>query len=212
VTNPKFVVRRGSLTAEEYLQAYGAWGDYRSAKRFASQDAAEKFYRQRFTSENFGIFPVSVARRDNPHPKEVRLIADRFGLTAAEARHLATHPRVVEIRDQHERWLMAHGYPAPSSSLSRGKLLEMMGYGRDRAANPRKDNVKLRKGTRVRTQYRGVDVRGSIHLVKKDGYAVVILDEADADATLTDAVEVPVSRVTVERQSRDNSAWAKVFG
>jgi len=70
-----------------------------------------------------------------PHPKEVRLIADRYGLTAAEARHLATHPRVVEIRDQHERWLMAHGYPAPSSSLSRGKLLEMMGYGR--AANPR---------------------------------------------------------------------------
>lgn len=91
---------------------------------------------------------------------------------------------------------MGHDYWVDAEALS----AEKTSY----SANPRKDNVELRKGTRVRTQYRGVDVRGRIHLLKKDGYVVVILDEADADATLVDAVEVPVSRVTVE--SHDNPA------
>lgn len=40
-------------------------------------------------------------------------------------------------------------------------------------------------------------MRGKIHLVKKDGYAVVILDDDDAETAMADAVEVPVSRVTV---------------
>jgi hypothetical protein len=155
------------------------------------------------------------------HPDEIEeLIVVERGSGNFNLKRRITDPYVVRATDGKSSEWVAPSNILYTDTLAAGiRAAEMFEEENeekrkkeDFAANPRKDNVKLRKGTRVRTQYRGVDVRGSIHLVKKDGYAVVILDEADADATLVDAVEVPVSRVTVESQSHDNPAWSKVFG
>lgn len=70
----------------------------------------------------------------------------------------------------------------------------MAGMPKRRAA---RDTTKIRKGARVQTRYRGVDVRGRIHLIVKDGFAVVILDDDDAETVMADAVEVPVAKVSL---------------
>lgn len=55
-----WVVRRTGWD-EAYMLVDGAWGDYRDAKRFASQDAAERAFRTRYQGEGFGLF--STGRR-----------------------------------------------------------------------------------------------------------------------------------------------------
>lgn len=62
-TNPKYVVRKGSLVIDIYLQPDGSMGPYISAKRFGTQDAAIKAGRAVFPSDDFGIFACSIRRR-----------------------------------------------------------------------------------------------------------------------------------------------------
>lgn len=49
------------------------------------------------------------------------------GLTAGEASKLLAHPDYKNVIAQHEKWREEHGFPAKDSSLSRGKLLDMVG-------------------------------------------------------------------------------------
>ena len=54
----KVCVRKGSLTEESVPHSDKALGTYgRSGRRFASDDAAEKFVRRHIEGENWGIFP-----------------------------------------------------------------------------------------------------------------------------------------------------------
>lgn len=53
----KYVIRKGSLKVSEYLQKNGKFGEYKTSKRFISQDAAENFATQ-FGISDFGIFPA----------------------------------------------------------------------------------------------------------------------------------------------------------
>jgi hypothetical protein len=56
----KFVIRKGSLTEELYMQPHGGFGDYKTAKRFSREavdKAAASF--ERAHGKNYGVFPVS---------------------------------------------------------------------------------------------------------------------------------------------------------
>ena len=61
-TKPKIVVRRNQFAPDEYLQKDGTWGAYKTARRFASQAAAE-CVAWAHGIEVFGLFPVSTPRR-----------------------------------------------------------------------------------------------------------------------------------------------------
>lgn len=56
----------------------------------------------------------------------IRYLSKEFGLTSKEAKSLAIHPKHREIIERLDKWRGQHGYPAPNSPLSRGKLLELM--------------------------------------------------------------------------------------
>ena len=56
-----FVIRKSSLTEEQYLDRKGQWGPYPKAKRFSTQDAAEKFMDAHNASDG-GIFTCWRAR------------------------------------------------------------------------------------------------------------------------------------------------------
>lgn len=58
----KYVVRRGGFHHSVFLQKDGSWGIYRTAKRFATQDGAENFYRANYGGNDFGVFPVGSYR------------------------------------------------------------------------------------------------------------------------------------------------------
>lgn len=63
-TQPRNVVRRGSLTEDKYIQPDGTWGDWQTAKRFSNEDLATQFYDRFFPGvDNYGLFPCSVPRR-----------------------------------------------------------------------------------------------------------------------------------------------------
>ena len=67
MTNAKHVIRMGSLTEEKYLQRDNTWGDYKTAKRFKNQDAANEHGQKHVTpahGQNWGTFAISV-----PHYK-----------------------------------------------------------------------------------------------------------------------------------------------
>lgn len=50
------VIRQNSLSADLYIQRGGSWGAYRTARRFASQNAAER-YATKHGIEIYGLFP-----------------------------------------------------------------------------------------------------------------------------------------------------------
>lgn len=50
-----FRVRRQISKKEEYMQADGSWGPWRTAKRFKTMDAASTFA-ELHTSERFGLY------------------------------------------------------------------------------------------------------------------------------------------------------------
>lgn len=50
------VIRKGSVTENVYLQRDGTWGEYRTARRFYSQNAAEKAGTA-LGIDDYGIFP-----------------------------------------------------------------------------------------------------------------------------------------------------------
>lgn len=60
-TKPRVVVRRNALESE-YMQPSGDWGDYRTAKRFTSDAAADAFAATHGVTDH-GLFNVSVRRR-----------------------------------------------------------------------------------------------------------------------------------------------------
>lgn len=62
-TSPRYVVRKGSLTHEHYLSKGGLWGDYENARRYPTQDAADKAGHNAALDGNYGIFPCSTPRR-----------------------------------------------------------------------------------------------------------------------------------------------------
>ena len=53
--NERLVIRRNQLSPSEYLQRDGTWGDLRTARRFASQNAAAKAAEQ-LGIDQYGIF------------------------------------------------------------------------------------------------------------------------------------------------------------
>jgi hypothetical protein len=53
----KFVVRKGGLLREKFLQKNGRWsGDYKTAKRFSSKDAADRA--GAIQGPDYGVFPI----------------------------------------------------------------------------------------------------------------------------------------------------------
>ncbi len=56
-----FVIRANSLTEEQYLDGNGKGGPYPKAKRFSTQDAAERFMLAHDAASS-GIFPCWRAR------------------------------------------------------------------------------------------------------------------------------------------------------
>jgi hypothetical protein len=65
MTQPKHVIRRGSLAKDEYLQHDGSFGAHKTAKRFDSAHAADTHAEKHLghLNGNYGVFPVSTARR-----------------------------------------------------------------------------------------------------------------------------------------------------
>jgi hypothetical protein len=61
-----------------------------------------------------------------PNPEGARWLAKKYGLTTKEADTLASHPEQRRIVNRIERWREEHGFPAPDSSLVRGKLLDLL--------------------------------------------------------------------------------------
>ncbi len=61
--------------------------------------------------------------RGGAAPEGTKWIAAKYGLTLTEAAALATHPRRDQIMVEHDRWCLSIG-AAPSSALSRGRLLD----------------------------------------------------------------------------------------
>ncbi|MGO8744667.1 MAG: hypothetical protein ACLQNE_01635 [Thermoguttaceae bacterium] len=57
-----FVIRKGSLIEEQYLDRNGKWGPYPKGKRFSTQDAAERFMLAHDAASS-GIFPCWRARQ-----------------------------------------------------------------------------------------------------------------------------------------------------
>lgn len=51
----KTTIRKNSLTEELYIQKDGSWGPHKTAKRFASDDAAER-YAAKTGLEVYGLF------------------------------------------------------------------------------------------------------------------------------------------------------------
>ena len=66
-TNPKVVIRRNG--AEQYMDKQGNWGDYKQAKRFASDDEADTFAQKHGVTDH-GLFRCSVPY--NRERKKVR--------------------------------------------------------------------------------------------------------------------------------------------
>lgn len=62
MTKPKTVIRKNSLAVDHYMQKDGTFGAYATAKRFATDDAADAFALLHGVTDH-GLFPVSVARR-----------------------------------------------------------------------------------------------------------------------------------------------------
>ena len=61
--------------------------------------------------------------RGGAAPEGSKWLAGKYGLTLSEAATLATHPRRDQIVDEHDEWCLSVG-AAPSSALSRGRLLD----------------------------------------------------------------------------------------
>jgi hypothetical protein len=56
----KYVIRKGSLTEELYLQPAGHWGRYDTARRFSTPDKATQCAEQ-LGIEDYGIFDAGAA-------------------------------------------------------------------------------------------------------------------------------------------------------
>jgi hypothetical protein len=65
-----------------------------------------------------------------------RWYARKYGLTAAEARAVAAHPRIVDLEIGLDAWRERHGWPAAASPLTRGRLLEIAGVRADETVEP----------------------------------------------------------------------------
>ena len=63
MTEPRCVIRMGSLTEELYLDRDGHWGEYKNAKRFRTQNAAVQFAAKHSVGDNYGLFDCSTPRR-----------------------------------------------------------------------------------------------------------------------------------------------------
>jgi hypothetical protein len=61
MTQPRCVVRKSGLTEDLYLDAQGEWAEYKDAKRFRTDTAAEAFADQHGLT-GYGIFPCSTSR------------------------------------------------------------------------------------------------------------------------------------------------------
>lgn len=62
----KYVIRKGSLTEELYLQPAGHWGRYDTARRFSTQDKATQCAKKLGIGENYGIFDAGAAKPVKP--------------------------------------------------------------------------------------------------------------------------------------------------
>ena len=99
-------------------------------RRSSRPPARDKRQRTKFTRAE-----VEAARRWN---------RNKYGLSSEESDFLVTHQRFEQIEIAHEQWREKHGYPAANSSISRGMLLDMMGFpGRRR--DPRRITAAQRR-------------------------------------------------------------------
>ena len=49
-------IRKGSLTENLYLTKDGTWANWAKAKKFTTQDAADKFAQKHGIGKNYGLF------------------------------------------------------------------------------------------------------------------------------------------------------------
>jgi hypothetical protein len=69
--NPTQWTVRNHGTSDEYMQRTGAWGPYKTARRFSSQNAAERFADRFVPPNSYGLFPTGPGRRSNPDAEDV---------------------------------------------------------------------------------------------------------------------------------------------
>jgi hypothetical protein len=62
----KYVIRKGSLAEELYLQPAGHWGRYDTARRFSTQDKATQCAEKLGIGENYGIFDAGARKPVKP--------------------------------------------------------------------------------------------------------------------------------------------------